>query len=283
MPKKPKQEEGNLVNWGADDLTEGGFFDDEDVRFDNCRFERTDYDGELDDEITVFAADITVLEDGEDGEEFNENWSCGNDKLRPSEDEETESDSGPFLINIKGNKGVNSKSKFGRFVASLGMQGFPADKFTGRADILDGLVAHVVREEIEYKGIKNKASGKKETVTAAVTIVTDIHKMPWEKGDKKSSAGKSKSKSSAKDKSKSTTTKSSGGDDLTDKAHEFVRDAIADAGGTIKKSKLSGVAFKELKGDPDRASITKLIGDADFLESGPWDWDADAKTLSIEE
>ncbi len=50
----------------------------------------------------------------------------------------------------------------------------------------------------------------------------------------------------------------------------------------MDKKKLPTLVFAELKDDPDKNAIAKLVFRDEFLESGDWAYDKDSGTLSIE-
>jgi len=273
------------IAWGSDSLLEGGAFEDGQYEFSDCKFIKTDYEGQIEDLITVFQS--TLID--EDGEEREQSWSVGGKGfLVPSSDGENEADDGPYLITTNDAKcrGVHNQSNFGMLVASMGLVGFPADKFDGSAPCLDGLVADMVQEEIERKGLK-PIKGQEDKKHYAV-IVKEIHKFPWDEA-KAAAKGKAATKTAAKTATKGKTAAAAKGktattesDDIADECVGLILGIISEKGGSISKGALAGAVFKATAGNPNRNALVKMCGDAAFLgeEERPWEFEGNMLKLA---
>lgn len=65
------------------------------------------------------------------------------------------------------------------------------------------------------------------------------------------------------------------------RAMEIVSNVLSEAGNgqTVDVSDVVRRAVQDLKGDPLKAQVVKLLGDSEFLSSGNWVYDAEDKTL----
>ena len=280
------------VSWGANNLVVGGGgAPDGMYDFGNCRFMRTNYNGKLDEEVTVFAADLLDAE----GEEHPEMWTVGHDDLRPSTDGETEAEEGPYLINIGDARGVNNNSKFGRLVASLGLAGFEDDKFDGSAPAFNGMNAEMVNEEVTYKAFKKKGGKKGEKEgdgqdqKRTVLIVKSINRFPWDAPAKPTAKGKPGAAKPGAASKPATTNKAAGkpapevDEEISNEVMEMMLEVLEEKGGSVSKSALAGIAFKKLAKSPNRSAIVKLLGNAEFLGAEDNPWVFDGTTISLPE
>lgn len=273
MPK------ATLKDWSA------GILDDVTVELTNCRYVKWDYGkpNEYDAETFFFAKCI----DQDDGSEFEQRWKCGAGWY-PSADGESEADEGDELWSDSKTT-LSKKSNIYRFIRSLIDAGFDPDLIDGNASTFEGMVVHMIQEPI---GGTKIVDGEERPMTTPV--VDEIISMPGEGGGRKPKGGQkkdaSKPKTTAEKESKTAGEKEpaaeekGGGDegDVRSEAISAVLEVLEDKS-TVKINKLPGEVHKACKGNPNRDAIVKMVfEDKEFLADGPWEYDADKKTVSAE-
>lgn len=245
-------------------FTQGGLIDDVDVDFTEARFVEWDYGGTID--VMALAFCLKMADD--EGTEHIQYYSAGDIKnWEPSED-------GHCLVRVGSATTINDSSNFSQLVASLVNSGFPEDKIDDDATIFEGMRCHVRRvAQPKRTGLINKQDGERERT---VLLVTEIHKLPWEKKGKGKAAAKGKGKTRVAAKDVETVAAEDTGDDgdINDKATETVMGILADnGGGPVTKANLSKAIFKVLEKDSDRNKIVQIAYKEEFLTEGPWEYD----------
>jgi len=252
----------------------GGLIDDIDVTFTECAFEMFDYNGT----VTPGSPSLKVKMADEDGTEMEQYYSMGSAQdWIPSED-------GSQLVAVGKATNIKTSTNGGILLKSLVDAGFPAEKLGDDITILNGLVAHVIRVPAPKRtGVKQSDKQKEREEKygpPTLLIVGEIKTLPWEKkspkgapkGGAKAPAGKpAGGKVAAKPQTKAAPPVDDG-DDLTGKATAVVLE-ILEAAGTITKKELPAKIFQQMKTDPDRNAIVKLVFDDEFLGDGPWTYE----------
>ena len=155
------------------DLKEGGgLINDVDVEWKECRWEMFDYAGTRKEEAPVLRITMDV-----DGEDHNENYTCGQD-WEPSKD-------GLSIVPLAGQTGINKSSKAGMLFQSLIDNGIDQSKVGDSVSNLEGIVAHMVRVPLKAGGLPTKvkrADGREFEKTCL--IVEKVIKWPWDRGSK---------------------------------------------------------------------------------------------------
>lgn len=153
----------------------GGLINDVEGEWKEFRFEMKDLKGGSN--LSPYLACNFVA----DGEEYELNWSCGGAAFwEPSGDGKS--------LKAKGSaKGINKGSNLGIFLASLYNAGFPKDKLGNDIQVLNGMVAHMIRVPApERRGLSQPEPGRERTIPTVHKIV----KLPWDKAKAKGKAGK---------------------------------------------------------------------------------------------
>ena len=257
----------------------GGLIDDVDVTFKECSFEMFDYNGT----VQPGSPSLKVVMVDDDGNDMEQYYSMGsaNDWI-PSED-------GSQLVAVGKATSIKVNTNGGILLKSLVDAGFPADKLGDDITILNGLVAHVIRVPAPKRaGVKltDKQKEKEEKYgPPTLLIVGEIKTLPWEKKTPKGApatkgkppagkpAGGKAAPAPAKAAPKTAVKEEEAGDDdLNTKAITVVLE-ILEAAGTITKKELPAKIFQQMKTDPDRNAIVKLVFDDEFLGGGPWTYE----------
>ena len=248
-----------------DTFTAGGLVDDVDVTIKKARFVEWDYGGTI---PKPSLAACFEMEDDE-GNEHIQYFSGGDLKnWTPSED-------GKRLDRAGSATTLNDNSNLSQLITSIINAGFPENKLDEDISIFEDMYCHVLRKaQPKRTGLIQPEEGER---ARTVLLVTEIHKMPWEKKGKKTTT-KTKTKAKAKP---AEDEEEEGGDDLSAKATEAVLEALIEAdGGPISKVDLSKAVFKKLTKDPDRNKVVQLVHDQEFLTEG--DWKYDGAKISLE-
>lgn len=117
-----------------------------------------------------------------EGETYGMRWSCGG-----AANWEVGAN-GKSLKSKGAQKGINKGSNLGIFLASLYNAGFPKDKLGNDIEILNGMIAHIIRvPEPERKGLNRPPTqpGREKSIPTIHKII----KFPW---DKTAAKGKGK-------------------------------------------------------------------------------------------
>jgi len=241
-----------------DDYSEGGgLLDNEDVVWNEVRFETWDYGGRGP-STPALKVGMTVVDSGDEVEQY---YSAGK-----AQDWEP-SDDGTELVAIGKASGINKNSNTAILINSLVEAGFPAEKLGDDCSILDGLECHMVRIPApERKGIINKPREDGATYVQTVLVVDSITKLPWDKAATKKGKGASKKAKEVEE--------GVDDEDLNEKVMDAVIEILSEEEKAISKKVLAAKVHKALKGDDDRSEAVKLVMDDGFLEEGPWEFNA---------
>jgi hypothetical protein len=242
------------------EFAEGGILNDVIALFKKCRFVMFDYQGKADPAPSL---KIELEVDGDD-QVHEQYWSVGGaDKWKPSED-------GLKLVPIGTATHLNTSTRIYQLLKTLVDCGFPADKLGDDIGVLDGLKAHVV--QIPFKTNMEPAAGEKKK-DQTVLVIDKIINLPWETSSTPKATRGRKAGSTA-----STTATAAPAPDLTTKAADYVKQMLTKAFGdgttSIPKNQFMRLCYNDhgLKDDPDKAAISKLLTQDDFLKQA---WDAD--------
>lgn len=181
MAKKSKQW---AISWDTEDAEQTGLPDDLDVTFSEpvCRLASTsDYNEDDDDGVPVLSIPCTP----DEGDPFTIHLSAGKaDRMVPNED-------GTGFVPAEDShaKGISKSTNLYHFLKSLDDAGFPKDKLRSEGiTIIDGLYCHLLR--VPQPKRRGLAAADEEETSRTMPSITEIHKLPWEKGSKKKPAGK---------------------------------------------------------------------------------------------
>ena len=249
------------------EFAEGGILNDVIALFKKCRFVMFDYQGKADPAPSL-KIELEVEGDDQVHEQY---WSVGGaDKWKPSDD-------GMKLVPIGTATHLNTSTRIYQLLKTLVDCGFPADKLGDDIGVLDGLKAHVV--QIPFKTNMEPAAGEKKK-DQTVLVIDKIITLPWETSATPKTRGR---------KAGSTTTASSSAaapeTDLNAKAKTYVEQMLSKAFGegttAIPKNMFMRLCYNDhgLKDDADKAAISKLLTQDDFLKQT---WDVDGVEWTYE-
>lgn len=228
-----------------------GLLDDVSVEWVKVKFTTWDYQGKAAATVPALCVSLKTTE----GEEADQYYSMGR------ADDWVPSDDGKRLLPV-GRASKLSKSSNGMLLlGSLIDAGFPEDKITDDCSVFQGLECHMLRQK------QPKRTGLEGArADATILLVSEIHKLPWEKAKSAPAKGKK-----AEEK---------GGDevDVTAEATDAVLQVLAEEESVTKKQ-IATKVFKIVKSHPQKSAITSLVYSNEFLESGPWEFDGE--TISM--
>lgn len=250
-------------------FTAGGLIDDVNVTFAKLRFVEWDYNGK----IPVAALAMCLEMQDEEGEDHVQYFSGGDLKnWTPSAD-------GKKLDRVGAATGLNDNSNLSQFISSIVNAGFPENKFDDDISAFEGMQCHVLRKAQPKRTGLIKTGGDENERERTVLLVTEIHKMPWEKkASKKGKATKGKTKTKAV--AAEDEDEDEGTDDINGKATSSVEEILLESGGgPITKVDLAKAIFKKLGKDSDRNKIVQLVHTEEFLTAGDWEYDGSAVSL----
>ncbi len=253
----------------------GGGYDDLDVRIEKCRFITWDYAGNLPAPVLGLEVAYKVLTDGF---EFKQVYSAGDLKhFVPSQD-------GRFAIPVGSQTGLNDQSNAIQYLASLVNAGFPEDRIANDVAVFEGVEGHV--NQVPQKERKGLAKSDPTAKAKTVLVMTQITKLPWEKGKVspiKPAQAKTQVAAPVASPAPSATEAPSNG--VVVKSVETVMGILMAKGGTVTKAAIAQEAFKTLANDPDRNAVVQAIYKDEFLHGktveGGVPWQFDGKTISL--
>lgn len=254
----------------------GGGYDDVDARIEKCRFITWDYAGNLPAPVLGLEVAYKVLADGF---EFKQVYSAGDLKhFVPSQD-------GRYAIPVGSQSGLNDSSNAIQYLAALVNAGFPEDRIANDVSVFEGVEGHL--NQVPQKERKSLTKADPTAKARTVLVVTQIHKLPWEKGKvspiKPVAAMKAQAAAPVASPAPSTTEVPSNG--VVAKSVETVMGILMSKGGTITKAAIAQEAFKVLAADPDRNAVVQAIYKDEFLHGksveGGVPWQFDGKTISL--
>lgn len=255
----------------SDAVAGGGGIDDVDVRIKSCRFRAWDYNGQLPSPVLGLSVDFELLTP--EGGEANQVYSAGEMKhFVPSQD-------GREAVPVGGKTGLNENTNAMLFLMSLVNSGFPESKIGDDVSVFEGTECHV-NQVPQPKRPGMSAQDKSKNVT----VVSKIHKMPWEaaKGTVAAPAkAKASTKATAPAVAQQSASASGNGQAVTDKAEQAVISILSAKGGSIAHTAIAGEAFKLLASDPDRNEAVKLAYSKEFLGAEGKPWTFDGTTVSL--
>lgn len=274
MAKKPA--ESAAVSFDPDAMS-SGLKDDFRGRITEAVYAPWDYDGNIDE--PVLACRLTIAIEDED-EPFVNHWSAGDlNAFAPSQDGVSpceEGEVGPYAVKVGKRTAFSGSTNFAHLMKAIVDAGAASGKFdrsnlTNSLECLVGIDAHWNRvPQQKRSGMVGQGEGKPKDVL----VVTEIfgygeEELPKAKAGKAAAAPKTNSKPAAKDE----------GGDLDERLNDIIVEALAE--GKLKKSKLPSLILSAMGKDPQKAAAVQRVTKADFLEAGPWEFDADSGTLSL--
>lgn len=250
--------------------TTGGLIDDIDVSFKKLRFVEWDYGGKISSQALALCLE---MEDAE-GEDHIQYFSAGDLKnWQPSED-------GKRLVRSGAATTLNDSTNMSQLISSIINAGYPENKLDEDVSAFEGMYCHVLRKaQPKRTGLIKPSEGESENNREkTILLVTEIHKLPWEKKGKKSKAStKTKAKAAP---AEDTADEDEDTGDLDTKASGIVEEVLLEVGGgPISKVDLAKALFKKLAKDKDRNKIVQLVHTEEFLTAGSWAYDGSAISL----
>lgn len=297
MAKEKRQAEAASLN--PDEMLAGGLKDDFRGRIEEAVFCRWDYDGSIDE--PVLAARLTIQELDEDGEPIGDDkvvqhWSAGDlAAFVPSQDGKTpcdEDEVGPFALRVGKRPQLNNNTNFAHLMSSSTESGeaskgkyFTRKDLTASLECLEGLDAHWNRVPQKRRSGLAQAEGEGNR-QRDVLVITEVYGYgDAQSSGKKKPNGQAGRPTSAKSKARQEEPEDEepeGDDDLDTEMQEAVVEKLAN--GKLKKGKLATLMLSAFAKDKaKKAAAVKRCTQADFLEGGPWTYDEDTGTLSLEE
>lgn len=242
----------------------------------------------------VLGVRLTLEIEGEDTP-YTDYWPAGSlEAFVPSEDGRTPAEGedggpgeGPYAVKVGKRSGLNNNTNFAHLMQTIVDCGEASKKFrvsdlTSSLECLVGLDAHWDRVPQKKRSgmVDNDApqqEGKRRNND--VLVVTSVY--AYGEDDAKPVKGKATTAPATKGKSAPAEDDDDDANPLDAKLAEIVEGAIAEAGGTIKRSKLAVVVLKAAAKDKDKAKLVKRVSEDDFLAGGAWVYDEDEGTLTI--
>lgn len=289
---KSKPAAAEVASLNPADFLQGGLKSDFRGKITEAVYCPWDYKGAIAE--PVLGVRLTIEVEGEDAP-YTDYWPAGSleafvpseDGRTPAEDEDGGVGAGPYAVKVGKRSGLNNNTNFAHLMQTIVDCGEASKKFrvsdlTSSLECLVGLDAHWDRVPQKKRSgmVDNDApqqEGKRRNND--VLVVTSVYAYGEE--DAKPAKGKA---APAKGKPAPVEDEDEGGDEnpLDAKLAEIVESAIAEAGGTIKRSKLAVVVLKAAAKDKDKAKLVKRVSEEDFLAGGAWVYDEDEGTLTIE-
>lgn len=272
------------VSFDPDSMS-SGLKDDFRGKIVNAVYGPWDYDGNIDE--PVLGVRLTVEVEGED-EPFVQWWSAGDlTAFAPSQDGVNaceEGEVGPYAVKVGKRTALSGSTNFAHLMKSIVDAGAASGKFdrsnlTNSLECLEGIDAHWNRvPQQKRSGMAGSGGeGKKNDVL----VITEIFGYGEEEEKPKKSVGKPASKPAPKGKVKEEEDEDTdSGDSLDDQLNEIIIEALGE--GKLKKSKLPALILGKMGKSPNKAAAVQRVTKADFLEAGPWTYDADSGTLSLD-
>lgn len=243
-----------VVSIRPSDFVEGGAVPvDKNLTWKEVRFNLFDYKKKSGEVVaTTVAARVSYVD--EDGGEYEQQYSAADPaRFTPSED-------GKTLIPLGTATALSKSSNFFVLMTNLINAGFPENKLTGDVSVLDGLQTHNIGiPEPKRSGLKREAPAEGETARERVLSVPDlIIKLPWEKkgatGAKPVVAAKPAAKATA-----APAAEEESSDDVNALALGLVAKSLEANEGTTTRQKVATLVFKDLKNDPNKDAVARLI------------------------
>jgi hypothetical protein len=294
MAKSSKSEAVAVASINPADFLQGGLKSDFRGRITEAVYCPWDYKGAIAE--PVLGVRLTIAIEDED-QPYVDYWPAGSlESFVPSEDGRTPAEGedggpgeGPYAVKVGKRSGLNNNTNFAHLMQTIvdcgeASKHFRVSDLTSSLECLVGLDAHWDRvPQKKRSGMVDNdaetAGGEKKRRNNDVLVVTSVYGY----GDAPA-AKKGKPAPAAKGKPAPAEDEDEGGDEnpLDAKLAEMVEAAIADAGGTIKRSKLAVAILKAAAKDKDKAKLVKRVSEEDFLSAGEWAYDEDEGTLTIE-
>lgn len=261
-----------------------------------------DYNGNIDSPVLAAKLTIEDLDAEENAKDkiIEQHWSAGDlAAFVPSQDGSTPTDGdgmamepGPYALRVGKRTGLNNNTNFAHLMTSILDAGEASKKFTAAnltagLDCLEGLVAHWDRvPQKKRSGLMEEGRGGANDIL----VVTEVFSY---RDGKKAAAGKvapaAKVKAKAKpvdedeDEDVEEEEDAEVEETLDDRLSAAVLEILAAAPGQkIKKGKLATEILNVMKKDKEKGKAIKRCTETEFLEAGPWAFDEDTGTLSLE-
>ena len=242
----------------------GGLLDDVQATIKSAKFEQWDYNGKVD--YTIPALRLELVVDGED-EPHEQYYSMGSQKQFSA------SKDGKTLQAIGTAQTLNAGSNGMIFLGSLVNAGFPEDQMEDDITVLNGTVAHFIRQPAPKRGsINNKKEGDREST---ILVVDAIISLPGEK-PKKGAGGKSPAAKTGKGAAK----KTADDEGATEQdAVDAIMEILAEKPDGVMKQALPALIFAKVKDKANKNDIIQLAFKGEFLggDDRPWTYGDDGK------
>lgn len=267
----------SLLN--PENFSTGGFFEDGDVTFTNCRVGLWEHaDGKL-----MFMVDFVI--DGEAAPR-TEYWGVGDtEKFTASAD-------GSTIVAATPDARIHASSKMGLLMLSLSNAGFPRAKLSNNVTVFNGLRAHVTA--VDMPEMKQSADSKFKPKVGAdgkvakpkVVIVTKLLDTPAPAATAAPTQAPAASAGASTAPAATAPSAAAGGDLKAAAAEATVKaviEVIAEKKGSVKKGDLPAAMFTKLKYNLDYRKIgSGLVGDSAWLGAqSDWLFDPATGVLSI--
>ena len=259
-------------------LLGGGLVDDIVATWDLVEFCMFDYMGKA---AAVPAIHISMTDQATEGS-HDQYYSVGRAQ------DWTPSDDGKKLIAIGSATGIRSTSNGGILLASAVNARFPVDQLGDDISVMVGTVAHMIRVPAPKRPSlakqKNEDGSDREST---ILIVDEIVSLPGEKKAAKAIPKKAAKAPAGVPKAAKAAAKPApapaeeADDDMVADAMNFVMEVVAEAGGSAAKKTFPARVFKDLKENPNKVAISKMVFDDNFLggEDVPWEYAAGIVTM----
>jgi len=260
------------VNYGFDDMAQGGLPDDFDGQIVKAVWAPTNYDGKLD--HFVLSAQLTYRPDPDSGiAEFTQIYSAGDlDFFVPSKDGvepvdiengEGEDLEGYFVVPVGERSKLNNSSNFAFFMKKLQEAEFTGHQGNPSLEVLEGIYGHFNQiEQPKRSGIVVDDTSKRAKTVLCLTELKDAPKAT--KATAKAAPPKAKAKAAPVEEPE----EESGEETIESRVSSVIVEALAEAeDNTLAKTKLVTLVVKAFSG-ADKAKAVKLVSDEKFLLNG---------------
>ena len=177
------------------------------------------------------------------------------------------------MVPVGSKTNISNSTNFYALLESLVRAGFDEEEISDSAEAFEGMKAHIVRVKQQSRG---EDFGGKE-----VTVVSEIHDLPYEDdGASKSKKKKRTKPAKASAKPKQEEEDEEEGETSDDELQEKIVAIVEANGGTISKQVLGRKMFQELKTDKsikskERNDLVQQALDEEWLgdDERPWTFD----------
>lgn len=260
-------EQAVAISIKPSEFTQGtGLVDDIDATIKSARWHDWDYGGKSNNR--TLAVLLTLADD--EGQIHEQYYSAGDPAAFVILDE------GKSIESNGKRTSLSNSSNFYMLMTSLIEAGYPEEKITGSdVSFLDGMYAHFIRKpQPERKGLKKDPNDTRDKTVLCFSKI-------YEKKGKAGGAMKPGAGAAAKGKVNGAA--AAADTDLDAEAMDAVLNILGmdEVAGSVTRTKLSQLMFKQLKGNPNASKIITLAFKADFLAAEGRPWAFDGTTVSM--